>query len=391
MFLGLANFYRRFIRDFSKMATPLTWLLKKESLAGKFVWNGKSQQALDQLRQAFTTAPILHHFDETKPVVLEADASDLALGAVVSQYGDDGLLHPVAYYSRKFGPAELNYEIYDKELLAIVASLEHYRHMFEGLGQQITIYSDHHNLLWFTETKIYNRRQARWAEKLSKYDFVIHFRPGTQGGKPDALSRRPDYVSENSSHEPSPVLKPRQVAQVNATEIEPGDNLGNADLRRSILDALQKDPVAKAQLDCLVEGFTEEAGLLVKDGLVYVLQDEGIKLRILEGCHDGKTAGHLGQEKTLELVSRDYFWPGMRRFINEYVSTCDTCARNKAPRHRRHGQLRPLPIPSGPWRSVSMDVIVELPPSSSYDAIYVCVDRFNKMAHFCPTNSNITA
>ena len=173
--------------------------------------------------------------------------------------------------------------------------------------------------------------------------------------------------------------------------MEPGDTLGNADLRRSILDALQKDPVAKAQLDCLVGGFTEEAGLLVKDGLVYVPQDEGIKVRILEGCHDGKTAGHLGQEKTLELVSRDYFWPGMRKFINEYVSTCDTCARNKAPRHRRHGQLRPLPIPGGPWRSVSMDFIVELPPSSSYDAIYVCVDRFTKMAHFCPTNSNITA
>ena len=86
-------------------------------------------------------------------------------------------------------PAEQNYEIYDKEMLAIVESLEHYWHLFEGLGQQITIYSDHYNLLWFTEMKVYNRRQARWAEKLSKYDFVIHFRPGTQRGKPDALSR----------------------------------------------------------------------------------------------------------------------------------------------------------------------------------------------------------
>jgi hypothetical protein len=120
MFLGLANFYRRFIRNFSKLATPLTRLLKKENLAGRFVWDGKAQEAFEQLQRAFTTAPVLHHFDETKPVVLEADASDLALGAVVSQYGEDGLLHPVAYHSRKFGPAELNYEIYDKELLAIV-------------------------------------------------------------------------------------------------------------------------------------------------------------------------------------------------------------------------------------------------------------------------------
>ena len=167
--------------------------------------------------------------------------------------------------------------------------------------------------------------------------------------------------------------------------------LGDVDLRQAIWDALPKDPVAKAHLDSPAGGFMEEGGLLLKDGRVYVPEDNGVKLRILGGCHDGKTAGHLGQEKTLELVARDYFWPGMRKFVNEYVLTCDTCARNKAPRHRRHGQLQPLPIPDGPWKSVSMDFIVELPPSSGYDAIYVCVDRLTKMAHFCPTNSNIMA
>jgi RNase H-like domain found in reverse transcriptase len=96
-------------------------------------------------------------------------------------------------------------------MLAIVESLEHYRHLFEGLGQQITIYSDHHNLLWFTETKVYNRRQARWAEKLSKYDFVIHFRPGSKGGKPDALSRRLDYMENAKIHQPSSFLKPSLI------------------------------------------------------------------------------------------------------------------------------------------------------------------------------------
>ena len=108
-------------------------------------------------------------------------------------------------------------------------------------------------------------------------------------------------------------------------------------------------------------------------------------------CHDSKTSGHLGQAKTLEIVSRDYFWPRMRQFINEYIRTCDTCARNKTPRHLPHGQLHPLPIPASPWESVSMDYIVELPPSNAHDALYVCVDRFTKMAHFCPTKSNVTA
>jgi hypothetical protein len=99
MFLELVNFYQRFIWDFSKLATPLTRLLKKENLAGKFVWDEKTQGAFDHLRRAFTTASVLHHFDEMKPVILEADASDLTLSAVVPQYGEDGRLHSVAYHS----------------------------------------------------------------------------------------------------------------------------------------------------------------------------------------------------------------------------------------------------------------------------------------------------
>ena len=388
MFLGLANFYRRFIKDFSRLAAPLTRLLTKEKMAKRFQWDEEAGRAFDLLREAFTMAPVLHHFDPTRPTVLEADASDYALGSVVSQRTPDGLLHPIAFHSRKFNPAELNYEIYDKEMLAIVDSLEHYRHLFEGLGQQITIYSDHHNLLWFTETKVYNRRQARWAEKLSKFDFVIHFRPGKQGGKPDALSRRPDYVKENSIREPTPFLKPEQV-ELGTREagVRPSDE----ELRQAIIDALPKDPVVGRDLESPPDGFTTEDGLLLKRGRIYIPADTEVKLRILEACHDRRTAGHLGREKTLELVSREYTWPGMRGFVEEYVRTCETCARNKIPQHRRHGRLQPLPIPEGAWRSVSMDFIVQLPLSNGYDAIYVCVDRFTKMAHFCPTNSTITA
>jgi hypothetical protein len=107
--------------------------------------------------------------------------------------------------------------------------------------------------------------------------------------------------------------------------------------------------------------------------------------------HDIKTRGHLGQRNTLEQLSREYYWPGMRKFVNDYVRTCETCSRNKLPRHKPHGFLHPLPIPTKAWQSVSMDFIVELPPSEGFDAIYVCVDRFTKMAHFIPTNSNVTA
>src|SRR5208282_3543520 len=148
-----------------------------------------------------------------KPLILETDASDFAMGAVISQRGDDGKLYPIMFMSRKFIDAELNYEIYDKEMLAIVEAMDKHRHYFEGLGQKTTVYSDHKNLLWFTETKVYNRRQARWAEKLSRFDFIIVFRPGKQGGKPDALSRRPDYMSpeEDRDIRTMAFLKPDQV------------------------------------------------------------------------------------------------------------------------------------------------------------------------------------
>ena len=133
------------------------------------------------------------------------------LGAVISQKAEDGKLHPIAFHSRKFQPAEINYKIYDKEMLSVVEGLERHRHYFEGLGHQTTIYSDHLNLLWFTETKVYNRRQVRWAEKLSKYDFKIVFRPGRKSGKPDALSRRPDYTESASEGKPFAVLKEGQI------------------------------------------------------------------------------------------------------------------------------------------------------------------------------------
>src|SRR5579859_4648065 len=180
VFLGLANFYRRFIKDFSKVVTPITSLLKKGC---RFHWDAGAQSAFEQLKMAFTTAPILRHFDPTLPTVLEADASDYALGAVISQRDPtNGVLHPIAFHSRKFQPPEQNYEIYDKEMLAIVETMDHYRHYFEGLGHQSTIFSDHRNLLWFTEMKVYNRRQPDGRRNCLASTSRLSFAQGDREG-----------------------------------------------------------------------------------------------------------------------------------------------------------------------------------------------------------------
>ena len=152
-----------------------------------------------------TTAPILSYFDAQKPVIIETDTSDFAIGVILTQRDNEGRLHQVAFHSRKFQPTEINYEIHDKELLAIVDAFKHWRRYCEGAIHQVQVFSDHQNLEYFTTTKILNRRQARWAQELAGIDFRIYYRPGSQNGKPDALSRWPEYRPEKGGGENQPI------------------------------------------------------------------------------------------------------------------------------------------------------------------------------------------
>src|SRR5665213_652625 len=191
-FLGLANYYRRFIQGFSGIVAPLTELTKKDT---PFHWGPQEQGAFEEIKRRFTTGPILATFDPEKPSTVETDASDFAIGACLSQPDLAGNLHPIAFYSRKFSGAEINYDIHDKELLAIVASFKEWRVYLEGAKHKIQVFTDHKNLLYFTSTKELNRRQVRWSEELSVYDFQIQYRKGSENGKANALSRRPDYMA----------------------------------------------------------------------------------------------------------------------------------------------------------------------------------------------------
>ncbi|KAM4067544.1 reverse transcriptase (RNA-dependent DNA polymerase) [Hirsutella rhossiliensis] len=188
-FLGFANFYRRFIRDFSKITRPLNDLLKKSTI---WSWEVEHQTAFDRLKAAFSVAPVLALYDYNRKTVLETDASDWASGGVLSQYDDEGVLRPVAYFSSKHSAQECNYEIYDKELLAIIKALEEWRPELQGTQEPFEVITDHKNLEYFTTTKALNQRQVRWSEFLSGFNFRIVYRPGTKAVRPDALSRKPE-------------------------------------------------------------------------------------------------------------------------------------------------------------------------------------------------------
>jgi hypothetical protein len=189
-FLGFANFYRQFIHQYSQKGRLLYDLLRKDTL---FAWTAAHSQVFDELTEAFCSAPILRHFDPALETIVETDASNFAAAGVLSQRfpeGDGLVLHPVAYYSRKLTPAECNYGIGDKELLAIVIAFEEWRPHLLGAEKPVLVLTDHNNLQGFLTKKLLNRRQARWALELSEYNFKIVYRPGPKNAKADALTRR---------------------------------------------------------------------------------------------------------------------------------------------------------------------------------------------------------
>jgi hypothetical protein len=159
--IGFANFYRRFIEGFSKIPKPLS-----DSTKGSpkdWIWTDAMTRSLEKLKHCFTTTPILTHFDPHPECIVETDSLDFALGSTLSQTTEDKKLHPNAFYSRKFSPAEINYEIHDKELLTIVDCFKVWRRYLEGSLHMVQVFTDHKNLEYFMTTKVLNRRQARWA------------------------------------------------------------------------------------------------------------------------------------------------------------------------------------------------------------------------------------
>jgi len=207
-YIGFANFYRRFIHGFSNILAPLTNLTKKDI---KFQWTLRCQESFDNLKAAFTSAPILRSFDPNREVVVETDASDYVSAGVLSQCDDNNVLHPVAFYSKKHSETECNYEIYDKELMAIIRCFEEWRSELEGSALPIKVLTDHKNLEYFMSTKTLNRRQVRWSQYLSRFNFRIQYRPGKLGGKPDALTRRsgdlPKEGDRRLQHQDQTLLK----------------------------------------------------------------------------------------------------------------------------------------------------------------------------------------
>jgi len=301
------------------------------------------------------------HFNPDNPIVVETDASDYAIAAIISQISpDDGDIHPIAFYSCSMQPAELNYEIYDKELLAIFEAFQQWRNYLEGSAHVVLVLSDHKNLEYFATTKQLMRRQVHWSEYLSGFNYLIRYRAGRLGTKPDALTRREDVYPHGENA--YALANPHNFQSMfKAGQLLCAIILDSASLLVSIRHGLQTDPIARSHLTRLQVGpdstttvpataspdpwsLSRDGDFLRYKGLLYVPNNQEVQLDILRSHHDHRLAGHPGITKTLKNIRRQFYWPRMVAFVTDYIHLCTVCSRSKSLHHKPYGPYRFLLI-----------------------------------------------
>ncbi|WVZ76544.1 LOW QUALITY PROTEIN: hypothetical protein U9M48_024511 [Paspalum notatum var. saurae] len=375
-FLGLAGYYRRFIKDFSKTAKPMTSLTKKNA---KYTWSPNSE--FEEILDNRTAQP-----DVTKPFDVYCDASGNGLGCVLMQEG-----RVVAYASRQLRKHEANYPTHDLEL---AWWYEHFENMEALSARQYLSYLHRPQ-----EPQIHpHPTRIEYEAATVDYDLEIYYHPGKANVVADALSRRAHCN----------VIEARPTVRVLCCEIHeielPTEQL--AELYNLIIEPTIKEQIITAQKQDKGMAFIRE-GMDEKKRACFTLDDQGVlwfknrlvvpkdmelKKRILDEAHTSMFTMHPGSNKMYQDLKQKFWWTRMKREIATYVSECDVCQRIKADHLKPAGMLQPLEVPAWKWENIHMDFIVGLPPTQKgYDSIWVVIDRFTKAAHFLPVKTTYRA
>jgi len=343
-FLGFANYYRRFIRDFASIALPLNRLTGDVP----WEWTPDCQDAFTAIKNRIASDEVLAMANDTGQYRVECDASYYATGSVLSQQQPDGTWRPIAFASWTMTPAQRNYQIYDKEFLAVINSLNEWRQYLLGTPETIEIFTDHRNLEYFRKPQNLSRRQADWVSQLSEYDFLLLHRPGRLHGKADFLSR-PCVLDKGGDDNKNVIGIPERY--------------WSPELDNSI----------PLQLSTL-----------------YIAEPID-RTAVIAQHHEGPLAGHPGIDKTIEAIQRHFHWDTLRTDVTEYVKGCTACQRNKPHRYKTKSPLHPVDPGDVPFANISVDLISPLPLSNNFDSILVFVDKTTKKAVFTPTLSTLTS
>ena len=356
-FLGIAGFYRRHIKDFAKIAAPLHGLIRKDN---RFCWRTEHQNAFETLKNALITYPILAFPDFDKPFLLSTDASDVAIGAVLSQPYENGD-RPVAYGSRVLNAAEKKYSCVERELLAIVHFLKTFRHFL--WGRKFTIYTDHKPLQYLINHKDPSSRLMRWNLTMQDYDFEIKYCPGTKNGHADAMSRITHVTICATTRQQNPQLTEEQERTREKQEADPLYAALIAKLKGQALPA-HMSPENRKFVRQHWEEFRLRKQLLYKllplGNLALCLTPDTAK-QVWKEAHESLMGGHLATEKTLSKIQPKYFWRKMKENIEEWTKACNLCETRKVPHQYTRVPLQSLPIPAVPFTFCGVDFLGPLP------------------------------
>ncbi|UYV68861.1 hypothetical protein LAZ67_6001298, partial [Cordylochernes scorpioides] len=360
-FLGMCSYYRKFIKGFSKIADPLTSLIKKNA---PFTWTENQEKAFQTLKVALINPPILGHFDPNAITYIHTDASNIGLGAtLVQKFGDKEKV--ISYLSRTLSKPEQNYSTTEKECLAVVWSMSKLRPYL--YGRHFKIVTDHHALCWLKNLKDPTGRLARWALKIQEYNFEIIHKSGKKHLDADGLSRGP--LPENEWDEDYERLFLNQIIDEKDDFIENiKENLsGN---KRSI-----------------TQNFKEENGCLYKknpnpEGRAWLLVvPKKRRKEVMSEYHNHMLNGHLGVARTTYRLKNKYYWPSMLKDVSEFVKTCHLCQSRKGSNHLPSGLLQPIPPANYPFERIGIDFVGPLPSTKRRRKwIIVLTDYYTKYA-----------
>lgn len=349
-FLGTASYYRRFIRGFSTIAAPLNALTSTRKDKPPYAWSAEAESAFLELKSALTSAPVLACPDFSLPYIVHCDSSDVGVGGMLTQVFD-GEEHPIAYYSRSLNKPERNYSATEREALAVVNVVEHFRAYLEG-PKPFKIITDHASLKWFLNLKNPTGRLERWGCRLSPFNFVIEHRRGTENVVPDALSRAVP------------------VSVLNTSVTDPWF--------RNVFTRCRERPQTCPNFQ-IINGklyrYTKSKFTLTSDfDWKEVVPSDGRQARITE-CHDSVIGAHFGVEKTYKRLRLHFFWPGMYQDVVNYVSACTTCRAYKHPNQPTIGTFGNPKVCRRPFQCISIDLVGPLPKSrqrNEYLLVVVC-------------------
>ena len=422
-FIGLCSWFRRFIPNFSKIATPLNKLLNNDSKKS-IVWTTECQKAFEKLKKLLVSPPILVFPDHSRTFTLSTDASGTALSYILGQRDDDNKEQVICYAGRTLNKHERNYSAVELECLAVVEGIKYYHTYLSGVN--FKIYTDNMSLKYINSLKVnVTGRLARWSLLLQAYTFEIFHRKGKHNTVADALSRR-EYSDNKDQSEPEDAFPStdhisslsQQESPCEATffysnkEVHPPVCAINEPIKQESIISLQKKcpdfgPLYKFLVDGEIPTDRKNKDRIMSESQQYVILDHTLYhfyqprcrgtctkdqlirqlavpkcLRddVLKSYHDSLAGGlHLGLDRTYRAIQLKYYWPKMYQVISDYIKSCDTCQRIKKPTHPAHAPLGTMPI-ENTFSRVHMDILGPLPPTKegSYRYILVVIDSFSK-------------